>query len=280
MKAGRGLLDKVVLITGASSGFGAATARLLASEGAKTVLAARRLPRLEALASEIRMAGGEALPVSCDVTDQIQITRLVEIVMAKYGRIDVLVNNAGVARLDWLDALSPSDISQTLDVDLKGAILMARAVLPTMLAQREGHIINIASVVGWVAPPLASVYAAAKFGLRGFTESLRREAAPFGVRISAVYPAGARTEFADHVGGELASQLLNSTWVNVLTEEDVARAIMRIIRRARAREVVLPWWYSPILWLNSHFRIAADFLLIQLVRHYRKLSSPGKNDHL
>ncbi len=269
--------NKVVIVTGASSGFGAATARLLSSKGAKTVLAARRLHRLEELAGEIRSAGGDALPVACDVTVQEQIEHLVQATLDAYGRIDVLVNNAGIGRLNWLDELSPEDISQEVDVDLKSAILMTRAVLPHMLERRSGHIVNMASVVGWVAPPLATVYAATKFGVRGFSEALRREVAPFGVHVSTIYPAGARTEFSQHVGGELAASILNSRWVNNITAEDVARAVLHVIRHPRTRTVVLPWWYRIILWLNSHFLGISDLVQEQLVRRYRK-DIPGRRE--
>ena len=147
--------NKVIIVTGASSGFGAATARLLAAEGAKTVLAACRLRRLELLAEEVRSAGGNALAVGCDITVEKEIVHLVQVTLDAYGRIDILFNNAGIGRLNWLDELPPEDISQQVDVDLKSAILVTRAVLPYMIEQRSGHIINMVSVVGWVAPPLA-----------------------------------------------------------------------------------------------------------------------------
>ena len=270
--------NKVTIVTGASSGFGAATARLFAAEGAKTVLAARRIQRLEALAEEIRSAGGEALPIACDVTVQEQIDNLVKATLDAYGRIDILVNNAGIGRLNWLDELSPDDISREVDVDLKGAILMARAVLPSMLAQRSGHIINMVSVVGWVAPPLATVYSATKFGLRGFTEGLRREVAPFGIHVSAIYPAGARTEFSQNVGGELAARILNSRWVNSLTADDVAKAVLHVAKHPRKRSVILPWWYGILLWFNSHFPGVSDMVQAQLVRRYRKDVPSGHGD--
>src|SRR5512147_872569 len=183
----RTLRDKVVLITGASSGFGAAAAKLFAQEGCKIVLAARRMERLEEMASEIRSMGGNALPVSMDVTQLAQIEAMVKAAVDRYGRIDILFNNAGFGRLDWFEALDPiKDIQGQINVDLLGVIWTARAVLPQMYRQRSGHIINMASMAGWAAPPLYSVYSAAKFGVRGFTEALRREAVPLGVRVSAI----------------------------------------------------------------------------------------------
>ncbi len=183
------LEGKVVLITGASSGIGAAAARLFAAEGCRVVLAARRLDRLEQLASELRGAGAEALPLELDVSDPQQIERVVQSTVAAFGSIDILFNNAGFGRFNWLEDLDPAqDIAPQIAVDLLGMILMSRAVLPHMYGRHSGHIINMSSVAGWVATPLYSIYAASKFGVRGFTESLRREAAPMGVKVSAIYP--------------------------------------------------------------------------------------------
>jgi NADP-dependent 3-hydroxy acid dehydrogenase YdfG len=162
---------------------------LFAQEGCKVVLAARRLERLEELANEIRNLGGDALSIAVDVTQLAQIESMVKAAVDHYGRIDILFNNAGFGRLDWFETLDPiQDIQAQIHVDLLGVIWAARAVLPQMYKQRSGHIINMSSVAGWAAPPLYSVYSAAKFGVRGFSEALRREAAPFGVRVSTIYP--------------------------------------------------------------------------------------------
>ena len=180
------LKGKVVIITGASSGFGASAAKLFAQEGCKVVLAARRLDRLEELAKELRAMGTEALPIAMDVSQPDQIDAMVRSVVDAYGCIDILFNNAGFGRLDWFEALDPiKDIQGQITVDLLGVLWTARAVLPQMYKQRSGHIINMCSIGGWAAPPLYTVYSAAKFGVRGFTEALRRETIPFGVHASA-----------------------------------------------------------------------------------------------
>src|SRR5512140_3332545 len=190
------LQGKVVFITGASSGIGAASARLLAQAGCPVALAARRLDRLEQLADEIRAQGGQALPISLDVTQPEQIEAGVQAALQAFGRIDILFNNAGYGRLDWLEGLDPvRDIQEQINVDLLGVILTARAVVPHMYAQGSGHIINMASIAGWIAPPLYSIYSASKFGMRGFSEALRREARPLGVSVSVLYPGSVRTEF-------------------------------------------------------------------------------------
>ncbi len=265
------LNGKVVLITGASSGFGAAAARLFAREGCRVVLSARRKERLEDLAEEIRADGGKALAIACDVTRQEDIEALVKATLDAWGRIDVLFNNAGFGRLKWLDELAPAeDIDQQIDVNLRGAIQMARAVLPHMYAQGSGHILNMSSVAGWIASPLYSVYAATKFGLRGFTEALRREAAPFGVHVTGIYPGPAHTEFGHHTGNEaFKEQLAAPDWLS-MSAEHVARAAVRLVKHPWLRRIILPWWFHPLLWLNSHCPRLVDFFLGQFTRRQRQ----------
>jgi len=264
------LKDKVVLITGASSGFGAAAAKLFAQEGCKIVLAARRMERLEELASEIRAVGGEALPVAVDVTLPDQIEALVEAAVAQYGQIDILFNNAGFGRLGWFETLDPiRDIQGQIAVDLLGVIWTARAVLPQMYRQRSGHIINMASLAGWAAPPLYTIYSAAKFGVRGFTEALRREASPFGVKVSAIYPGSAATEFQKHVGGNTAKRRFRTPAWMALTAEDVARAVVGMAKRPR-RSLFLPWVMTFSVFLNSHFTGLSDSLQARAFAPYHE----------
>lgn len=252
------LSGKVVIITGASSGFGAAAARLFAKEGCKVVLAARRLDRLEEMAREIRANGGEALPVAMDVSQPAQIEAMVKSAVDAYERIDVLFNNAGFGKLDWFEALDPiKDIQGQITVDLLGVIWTARAVLPQMYQQRSGHIINMCSIGGWAAPPLYTVYSAAKFGVRGFTEALRRETTPFGVQVSAVYPGSAATEFQKHIGANKAKQrFVTPDWLRV-TSDQVARGVVRLARRPR-RSLFLPKIMGISVFVNSHFPGLSD----------------------
>ena len=264
------LKDKVVLITGASSGFGAAAAKLFAQEGCKVVLAARRIERLEEMAKEIHTGGGDALPLSVDVTQHAQIDAMVSSAVKRYGRIDILFNNAGFGRLDWFEALDPvKDIQAQIAVDLLGVIWTARAVLPQMYRQRSGHIINMSSMSGWAAPPLYTVYSAAKFGVRGFTEALRREASPFGVKVSAIYPGGAATEFQKHIGENKAKQRFRTPSWLALTAEDVARAVVRLAKRPR-RSLVLPWAMIFTSFINSHFMGLSDSLQARAFASYHE----------
>jgi NADP-dependent 3-hydroxy acid dehydrogenase YdfG len=252
------LTGKVVIITGASSGFGAAAAKLFAQEGCKVVLAARRLDRLEEMAKELRSSGGDALPVAMDVSQPEQIDAMVKATLNTYGRIDVLFNNAGFGRLDWFESLDPiKDIQGQITVDLLGVIWTARAVLPQMYKQRSGHIINMSSIAGWAAPPLYSVYSAAKFGVRGFTEALRREAAPFGIHVSAVYPGSAATEFQKHMGENKAKKRFTTPkWLKV-TSDDVARGVVSLARQPR-RSLFLPRIMGLSVFVNSHFPRLSD----------------------
>lgn len=252
------LKGKVVLITGASSGFGAAAAKQFAEEGCKLILTARRMERLEELANEIRSKGGEALSLSVDVTQPAQIDAIVKSSIEHYGRIDILFNNAGFGRLDWFEMLDPvKDIQAQIVVDLLGVMWTARAVLPQMYKQGDGHIINMSSLAGWAAPPLYTVYSAAKFGVRGFTEALRRETAPFGIKVSAIYPGSAATEFQTHIGRSTAKRRFKTPrWLS-LSAEDVARAVVHLAKRPR-RSLILPWMMMFSLMINSHLTSLSD----------------------
>ncbi len=252
------LTGKVVIITGASSGFGASAARLFSQEGCKVVLAARRLDKLEELAKEIRANGGDALPLSMDVSQPAQIDAMVQSTVDAYGRIDILFNNAGFGRLDWFEALDPiKDIQGQITVDLLGVIWTARAILPQMYQQRSGHIINMCSIGGWAAPPLYTVYSAAKFGVRGFTEALRRETIPFGVKVSAVYPGSASTEFQKHIGENKAKQrFVTPEWLRV-TSDQVARGVIGLAKHPR-RSLFLPKIMGLSVFVNSHFASLSD----------------------
>jgi short-subunit dehydrogenase len=194
------LQGKVVLITGASSGFGEDAARLFAREGCRVVLAARRLERLQSIVAEIQAAGGEAVAIPVDVNEGAEINAMVQTVLDRYGRIDILFNNAGFGSLNWFENLKPERHIETLvRVNLTGTMLMTHAVLPGMLKRRKGHIINMSSVAGLIAAPLITTYAASKYGVRAFTDALRREVSPFGIKVSGIYPGPATTEFGKHL---------------------------------------------------------------------------------
>ena len=257
----KSLKDNVVFITGASSGFGAEAARLFAKEGAIVVLAARRMDRLTALAEEIRLAGGQAFAVSLDVAEQSQIDAAVQTVLDTFGSIDILLNNAGLGRLDWLERFGPAaDIDMQIDVNLRGVLQVTRAVLPSMLARRAGHIINMSSVAGMIAAPMYSIYAATKYGVRGFTDALRREVAPFGMHVSGIYPGPATTEFGQHSGDNpLKRNIKVPRWI-YMTSEYVARRTVGLARHPR-RTLILPWWFRPVIGFDTLFPGLVDWFL-------------------
>jgi short-subunit dehydrogenase len=267
------LTDKVVLITGASSGFGADAARQFAREGCIVVLASRRMERLTALAEEIRLVGGQAFAVGLDVTEQSQIDETVQTVLDNFGRIDILFNNAGYGSMDWLETLAPAaDIDTQINVNLRGVIQVTRAVLPSMLARRAGGIINMASVAGLIAAPMYSIYAATKYGVRGFTDALRREVSPFGIQVSGIYPGPAVTEFGQHPGRDSAikQNLSVPGWI-YMTSAYVARRTVGLAKRPR-RALVIPWWFLTLIAFDSLFPGLVDwFLKVAFVKRFHQI---------
>jgi uncharacterized protein len=263
------LKNKVVFITGASSGFGADAARLFAEEGCQVILTARRMDRLVVLAEEIRYTGGQAFAISLDVADRSQIDEVINTVLDRFGHIDILLNNAGVGRLDWLETLDPvANIDRAIDTNLRGALQVTRAVLPSMLSRRAGHIINMCSVAGLISAPMYTVYGATKYGMRGFNDSLRREVAPFGIHVSCLYPGPANTEF-DMQSGEspLKRRIKVPRWI-YMRSEYVARRTVDLARRPR-RMLVIPWWFRPLISFDTLFPGLVDwFLKVAFVKHF------------
>ena len=195
--------DKVVVITGASSGLGEAAARALAGGGAKLVLGARRMDRLKALAGELSL--GEGAAVETDVSNYDQVKHLVDQAVKLHGRVDVILNNAGLMPLSPLDRLKVDEWDRMIDVNIKGVLYGIAAVLPHMKARKSGHIINVSSVAGHKVSPGTSVYAATKHAVRVITEGLRQEVKPYNIRTTIISP------------GAVASELLGG-----ITEKDVA----------------------------------------------------------
>lgn len=252
---------KVVLITGASSGIGAAAARLFAENGYHTVVADRAVKGMEALAVEITAQGGNAYAVNADVSDLASVQRMVQSALGEYGRIDVLVNNAGIGRLRWLEELDPvTEIAAQININLLGTIQTTRAVLSQMLERRSGHIINIASIAGFSAAPTYSIYAAGKFGVRGFSQALRREVGILGVKVSTIYPGGVDTDFARQTGMQRKTGRTTPKSL-LLSAEDVAQVILKTASLNRSREVILPGIMRLPLWFNAHFPRLSDWLI-------------------
>ncbi len=185
---------KVVVITGASSGLGEAVARLLSAQGATVVLGARRIDRIQSLADELTGNGGKVLAVATDVTHYDQVKRLVDAAVQKYGRIDVMINNAGLMPLSPLERLKVDDWNQTIDVNIKGVLYGIAAALPYMKQQKGGHIINVSSVAGHKVGLGTAVYAATKHAVRALSEGLRQEVKPYNIRTTVISPGAVATE--------------------------------------------------------------------------------------
>src|SRR5580704_8346645 len=190
---------KVIIITGASSGLGEAAARHLSSLGATVVLGARRVDRIEALAKELTDLGGRALALATDVTRYLEVQRLADISVQSFGRIDVLINNAGLMPQSPLERRKIDDWNQTIDVNIKGVLYGIAAVLPTMQKQKSGHIINVSSVAGHKVRTGGAVYAATKHAVRVISEGLRQEVKPYNIRTTVISPGAVDTELPDSI---------------------------------------------------------------------------------
>lgn len=263
------LKGKVVLITGASSGFGMDAARLFAYEGCKVVLAARRIDRLQELAARIQKDGGEAFAVPVDVSNREEIEIMVDTVLDLYGRVDILFNNAGFGRLAWLENMSAErDIEMQIAVNLLGVIQVSHAVLPGMLKRRSGHIINMSSVAGWIAPPTYAIYSASKYGVRGFTDALRREVQPFGVHVSGIYPGPAQTEFGQHTGDHPMRKSALRRYFRSMTSDEVAERVVELAQHPR-RAVILPWYYHIAIWADWYMPWLVDWITMEFLTKKR-----------
>jgi short-subunit dehydrogenase len=252
------LAGQVAIVTGASSGIGAATARELARRGATVVLAGRRADALEAQARAIRLAGGTAEPNATDVTAPDQVTQLAHQTLASLGRIDVLVNNAGASWSKALTSTSSAEIAGLVQVNLVGAMLLTRAVLPAMLERGQGAIISVASLSGRVA--MEPLYSATKYGLRGFSLALRRQLAGSGVTVSLVSPGKIDTGMNSHINARMPKPDL------------VAKTIAELAVHPR-REVVIPRRHYAIAWLEQLLPAGAD--LAYQWRHWSPIREGG-----
>ena len=221
---------KVVIVTGASSGIGAATSLACAHEGARVALAARRQIRLEAIGEKVQQAGGEALIVSTDVTNRSAIKELLNRVMERWGRIDVLVNNAARGLVAPFEETSAEELCDLFSTNVVSVLMMTQAVLPIMRRQQRGHIINVSSIAGRHGTPFRAAYSATKFALGGLTETLRQELKGTGIRVSLVYPVTTQTEFH-----EVEMRKIDIPHSGpIQSAETAARAIVQCIKRPRA----------------------------------------------
>lgn len=224
--------DKVAIVTGASSGLGESTALHLAARGAKVVLAARRADRLQKLVDDIRAAGGQAIAVATDVARRDDMERLAAAAVEAFGRIDVLVNNAGVMPLSPLAKLRVDEWDRTIDVNIKGVLYGIAAVLPRMQAQGSGHIINIASIAGIkVFTPIGTVYSATKHAVRAISEGLRIESGR-GIRVTTVSPGAVASELKDGTTDADAAAGVQAFYeAHQIPADSVARAVVYAVEQ-------------------------------------------------
>jgi short-subunit dehydrogenase len=253
------LRDQVIVITGASSGFGEAIARRCAGGGARVVLAARSAGRLEQLAGELGASQGRALAVPTDVTSDADVARLVQATLERFGRADVLVNNAGFGILDSFAHAPLGDLQEMIDVNLYGTTRCTQAFLPHLLERRRGQVIIMASLAGLMATANMGFYSASKFALIGLGRTLMLELYGTGVRCALVCPNVALTGFQQRADIRKYSRVSRiAGWV---TSDQVARATVRAIERRTHGEVILPRRAVPLLAIGAAFPSLARLVL-------------------
>lgn len=262
----RDLRGAVVIVTGASSGIGAATALACGREGMRVALAARRKDRLERVAEDVRAAGGEPRVVPTDVADEAAVRALVEGSVAAWGRLDVLINNAGIGLLARVGETGAAEFDQLMRVNFLGAVYGVLAALPHMRRRRSGHIVNVASAVGKRASPFRAAYVASKFALVGFSEALRMELRGEGIHVTCVCPIGTATEFHEVETNRLG---VPGRGGPIQSAEHVARSIVRALRRPRAE--IHPYPPARLLFLaNDVAPGLVDRLLLRLSPRARR----------
>ncbi|MCM3172016.1 SDR family NAD(P)-dependent oxidoreductase [Paenibacillus sp. MER 99-2] len=234
------LQDTVALVTGASSGIGEATARRLAAQGATVVLVARRKDRLENLASELKNLGGEVLVIATDITDKKQAEHAVQQVIDKYGRLDTVINNAGLMLIGGVAEATSIEWERMISVNINGLLYISHAALPYLIQsaltsdRKVTDLINISSVSGRKPSAGQAVYSLTKSGVAAFTEALRQETAGLNVRVAVLEPGAVGTELGNHLREDVREQLSNIlSHIEVLEAEDIAETIEFIVTRPR-----------------------------------------------
>jgi NADP-dependent 3-hydroxy acid dehydrogenase YdfG len=216
---------KIVVITGASSGLGEATARHLAALGATVVLGARRVERIDGLAAEVMRSGARALAVQTDVTRSAEVKALVDAAVTQYGRVDVMLNNAGLMPHSPLERLKIEDWDRMIDVNIKGVMYGIAAALPHMIAQKSGHIISVSSVAGHKVRPGSTVYSATKHAVRVISEGLRQEVKAHGLRTTIISPGAVDTELPDSITEPDVAEGVRKFYDIAIAPESFARAV-------------------------------------------------------
>lgn len=248
---------KVVIVTGASDGIGRKTAILLAKKGAIVVLAARRREILERILDNLMGGAKKHLAVTADISKDSDVKHLVEDTIKKYGRIDVLINNAAISYVGRVMDMDITKAEDVININLLGTIRITRDVLPHMIRQKSGHIINISSILGKGAVPYRSLYCASKYGMEGFMESLRLEAAKYNIKVSVIRPPSVRTRFSKKIEFDTNVKHHALTNLKVIT---VAEAILGVIRKPR-REVNIGVMAKGFIFLNKFFPDLFDIIV-------------------
>ncbi|NVK17092.1 MAG: SDR family oxidoreductase [Methylocystaceae bacterium] len=221
------LSDKTIIITGASSGLGAAMARLLSAQGANLILGARRLDNLKTLKSELPSS---AEVMACDVTKEEDVNQLAQLALDTFGRIDVLINNAGVMPLSFFAEKKLDEWNRMIDVNIRGVLHGIAAVMDTMQTQKSGHIINIASVAGHVVTPSAGVYSATKYAVRAISEGLRQESRGY-LRTTIISPGAVTSELTQSISNEKIAQGINKLYEDAIDANAIARSVLYAIEQ-------------------------------------------------
>lgn len=217
---------KVIVITGGSSGLGEATARHLATQGAIVVLGARRMDRLEAIVAEIEASGGTALAQATDVTRPVEVQALVDTAVSTYGKIDVMLNNAGLMQQSPLEKLKVDEWDSMIDINIKGTLYGIAAALPQMKSQKFGHMINVSSVAGHKVTPAGTVYCATKHAVRAISEGFRQEAKAYNLRSTIISPGAVDTELPSHITDEESSAAIGDFYrSSAIPADSFARAV-------------------------------------------------------
>lgn len=260
----RSLTDKVIIITGASSGIGRATALAAARRRAKVVLVARRQHLLAELEEEIRTAGGTASSMALDLQIREHVEAMIRSTYEHFGRIDVLINNAGFGFFGTLENTPPSVVREIFDLNFEAPLLATQLVIPIMRKQGSGHIINVSSIAGKRGLPLSGIYCATKFALNGVSESLRLELKDDGIDVSIINPAATHSEFGENIRhGDVTGKFKAIGYIQ--PAERVAESIVKCIRKPRAE--VYPYRISRlVVWINAFAPSLVDKVMISYFR--------------
>lgn len=240
----KSLKGKVAVVTGASSGFGEVTALTLSEHGADIVAAARRMDRLEQLEKRIQGNGVQVLTVKCDVQQEADCRNLIDQTMKRFGRIDILINNAGVMLLGPIEGADTEDWRRMINTNVLGLMYCTHAAVPHMRKQKSGHIVNISSVAGRTARAGSGVYNASKWAVGAFSEALRQEVHMDGIRMTLIEPGAAATELRDHITNQEVREAVNK-WAEAMRQlesEDIAAAILYAVTapdRVNVNEILI-----------------------------------------